>query len=139
MTDLPASSTFWGVSGEEAVELMRLHREQIVMYEGLLAALEDRPESEARHPRELTLDDLDEKVRELLARYERSRPGIRLTPLRYITIGGPEGSTAVGSADLPHDGLVSLMVTETIAGAERVAVTSRVLVAAAVTSREQPR
>lgn len=140
MTDPPSPSTTsssWRVSDEDAAELMRVHREQLLMYEDLSTEPPEDAETTARRPRELTLDDLTEDVRELVAQYEESRPSVRLTPLRYITIGGPEGATVVGAAELPDDSLVSLVVTRTIADAERADVTSRILVAQAAATPAQ--
>jgi hypothetical protein len=134
MTDPPSSSTTsvsWGVSGQDASELMRSLREQLLMYENLSPESQQGMTAQARPSEQLTLDDVAEDVRELMVQYERSRPGVRLTPLRYITIAGPDGVTVAGSADLPDDGLVSIITTRTIAEAGRVEVTSRILVASA--------
>jgi hypothetical protein len=127
----------WSVSGDEAAELMRLHREQLLAFEDIPTEPEEGARAEARRPRELTLDDLPEDIRELVGEYERSRPGVRLTPLRYITIGGPGGATVAGAAELPDDGLVSFVVTRTIADAERAEVTSRIFVAGAAVASDQ--
>jgi hypothetical protein len=136
MTDQPSSSSIaspWQASDEELAELLRLHREQLLLYEDLPAEPGEGARA-AASPKKLTLDDVDEDLRELVARYEESRPGVKLTPLRCVTIGGPEGTTVVGSAELPADGLVSLVVTQTIASEERAEVTSRILVARAAKS-----
>src|SRR5437764_10128951 len=92
MTEPPSSpptSSPWSVSGDEAAELMRLHREQLLAYEEIATEPEEGAQVEARRPQELILDELPEDVRELVERYEGSRPGVKLTPLRYIAIGGP--------------------------------------------------
>lgn len=140
MTEPPSSPTAaspWSVSGDEAAELMRLHREQLLAFEHIPTEPEEGARAEARQPRELTLGDLPEDLRELVGEYERSRPGVRLTPLRYITIGGPDGATVAGAAELPDDGLVSFVVTRTIADAERTEVTSRIFVAGAAAASDQ--
>jgi hypothetical protein len=139
MTDQPsasATSSSWHVSGDEAAELMRLHREQLLAYEDIATEPPDEAEGEPSRPQELTHDDLADDVRALVADYEQARPDVRLTPLRYITIGSPDGTTVIGSADLPEDGLVSLVVTRTIADAEHAEVTSRILVAQAVVTKQ---
>jgi hypothetical protein len=143
MTEPPSSPTTaspWSVSGDEAAELMRLHREQLRAFEDIPGEPEEGVRAEARQPAELTLDDLPEDLRRLVGEYERSRPGVRLTPLRYITIGGPGGpggAAVAGAAELPDDGLVSFVVTQTIADAERVEVTSRIFVARAAAASGQ--
>jgi hypothetical protein len=110
---------------------MRLYREQLLTLEDISTEPASDLAAEARRPPEPTLDDLPDDLRELAREYESSRPGVRLTPLRYITIGGADGLTVAGTADLPDDGLVSLFVTRTIADADRAEVTSRVLLARA--------
>lgn len=134
MTDFPSSSTTsgsWEVSGQDASELMRSLREQLLLYETVFTESQQGLAAQASPSEQLNLDDVAEDVRELVAEYERTRQGVRLTPLRYITIGGPNGVTVVGSADLPDDGLVSIITTRTIADAGRAEVTSRILVASA--------
>jgi hypothetical protein len=140
MTEPPSSPTTaspWSVSGDEAAELMRLHREQLRAFEDIPRESEEGVRAEARQPAELTLDDLPADLRRLVGEYERSRPGVRLTPLRYITIGGPGGAAVAGAAELPDDGLVSFVVTQTIADADRAEVTSRILVARAAAASGQ--
>ena len=140
MTEPPSSpraASPWSVSGDEAAELMRLHREQLSAFEDIPGEPEEGARAEARQPRELSADDLPEDLRELVGEYERSRPGVRLTPLRYITIGGPGGAAVAGAGELPDDGLVSFVVTRTIAGADRVEVTSRIFVAGAAATSDQ--
>jgi hypothetical protein len=133
----PMTASPWGVSGAEAAELMRLHREQLLAFEDIPTEPEEGARAEARQPRELTLEDLPEDLREHVGEYERSRPGVRLTPLRYIAIGGPGGAAVVGTAELPDDGLVTFVVTRTIADTERAEVTSRTLVARAAGASDQ--
>jgi len=120
----PAAS--WSVSGDEAAELMRLHREQLLAFE----RIPEEPET-ARDAPDLSLDDIPEDLRALVAEYEQARPGVTLTPLRYITIGGVDGGDVVGAAELPDEGVVSFVLTCTVADAGRVDVTSRVFVAGA--------
>jgi hypothetical protein len=126
----------WSVSGDEAAELIRLHREQLLAYDVSTEEPEEAKRAEAPPPK-LSLADVDEDLRELVARYQDSRPGVKLTPLRYITIGGPDGTTVAGSAELPDTGLVSLVITQTIVDTERADVTSRILVAKAAKSRRR--
>jgi hypothetical protein len=114
----------WSVSGDEAAELMRLHREQLLAFERVA----EEPEA-ARDAPDLSLDNIPEDLRALVAEYEQARPGVTLTPLRYITIGGTDGTSVVGAAELPDEGVVSFVLTRTIADAARVDVSSRVFVA----------
>lgn len=67
----------------------------------------------------------------LIERYKAEHPGVRLIPLRYVSVGSPaESMAATIDAALPPDGdLVSLIVTETMVDAGRVEVRSRILLA----------
>jgi hypothetical protein len=125
------------VSGDEAAELMRLHRDQLLTFEDVSTEPEDGTKAETRRQREFTLEDLSEDLRELVREYQRSRPGAQLTPLRYITIGGPHGATVAGAGELPDDGLVSFVITRTIADAERAEVTSHVFVASTAATSDR--
>jgi hypothetical protein len=127
----------WSVSGDEAAELMRLHREQLLAYDDVSTEEPEEGEKAEAPPPKLNPADVDEDLRELVARYQDSRPGVKLTPVRYITIGAPDGTTVVGSAELPDTGLVSLVITQTIVDTERADVTSRILVAKAAKSRKR--
>jgi hypothetical protein len=132
----PAEASPWQVTGDEARELMRLHREQLRTYDGVPPEPAKKgAKAKEGKPRELSLDDVDEDVQELVAQYERSHPGVGIAPLRYITIGGREKATVVGAQELADDGLVTFVVTETIADDERAEVTSRMLVARATASK----
>ncbi len=122
----PEPAAPWSVSGDEAAELMRLHREQLLAFERVA----EEPEA-ARDAPDLSVDDIPEDLRALVSEYEQARPGVTLTPLRYITIGGGEGPDVVGAAELPDEGVVSFVLTRTVADGARVDVTSRVLVAGA--------
>jgi hypothetical protein len=120
------------VSGDEAAELMRLHREQVRMYDDIRTEPpEEGQKAVMRESRELTIEEFDEDIRGLVARYESSHPGVRITPLRYVAIGGREEATVVGVDELPDERLVTFVVTETILDGERAEVTSRMLVARA--------
>jgi hypothetical protein len=118
----------WSVSGDEAGELMRLHRQQLIAFD---RTAEDEKEVGA----DLSLDDIPEDLRALVAEYEKSRPGVTLRPLRYITIGGTAGPNVAGTAELPDEGIVTFVFTRTIADGERADVTSRVLVAGTTSHR----
>jgi hypothetical protein len=132
----PSEASPWQVTGEEARELMRLHREQLRSYDTVPA---EPPEKGAKakkyEPSELSLDDVDEDVRKLVAQYALSHPGVDIEPLRYITIGGSEAATVVGAEELADERMVTFVVTETIADDERAEVRSRVLVARATASK----
>ena len=73
--------------------------------------------------------------RKLFTRYDTSYPGVTIEPLRYLKVGGSEQATVVGAEDLPDEGLVTFVVTETIADDERAEVTSRMLVVRAIASK----
>ena len=132
----PTEANPWQVTGEEARELMRLHREQLRTYDTVPAEPPKKGAKAKKHkPPELSLDDVDEDVRKLVAQYELSHPGVGIEPLRYITVGGSEEATVVGAEELADEGLVTFVVTETIADDERAEVTSRMFVARATASK----
>ena len=108
---------------------MRLHREQLLTFERVAEEHEEGRSAAARGAPGLSLDDIPEDLRALATEYEQSRPGVTLSPLRYITIGGPDGGNVIGTAELPDEGIVSFVLTRTIADVGRVDVTSRVFVA----------
>ena len=138
MPDPPASPmpSSWQVSEEELAQLLSLHREQLLLYDELPTEPDEGAKAEAKPPK-LNLDGVEQYVRELVAQYEGSRPGVKLKPLRYITVGGPDGTTVAGTAELPDSGLVTLVVTQTILDSERAEVSSRILVASACKSRKR--
>jgi hypothetical protein len=132
----PSEASPWQVSGDEARELMRLHREQLRAYD----SVPDEPPEEGVTAKkaeraELSLDDVGEDVRKLVAQYELSHPGVDIEALRYITVGGSEDAIVVGVEELSDEELVTFVVTETIADDERAEVTSRMLVARATASK----
>lgn len=132
MSEPPSSrdtTSPWSVSGDEAAQLMRLHREQLLVFEEVPTQPHEGAKAATRESRELSIGDVDADVRALVARYEGSHPGVRITPLRYITIGGREQATVVGTEELADEGLVSFVVTETILDDGLAEVTSRMLVA----------
>jgi hypothetical protein len=138
MADQPPSPTegrLWQVTGDAARELMRVHREQVAAYDEVPPdPPADSVRTTTREARALDLDDLAADVRALVERYEQTHPGVRIKPLRYIEIGGDDGATVVGEAELPAEGLVTLALTATVADDERAEVTSRMLVAEATAS-----
>ena len=131
-----AEATPWQVTGEEARELMRLHREQLRSYDTVPSEPPKKgTKAKKIQPAELSLDDVEEDVRKLVTRYETSYPGVTIEPLRYLKVGGIEQATVVGAEDLPDEGLVPFVVSETIADDERAEVTSRMLVVRAIASK----
>lgn len=127
-----AASSPWIATGAPARELLRTYRDQLRGYAKAPSQEPDEArlaDTDQRQP-PLTLDDLSADICAMLSRYERSRPGVRLTPVRYVTIGGDEAPAVMGSGDLPPDDrFVSLVITETVVDAERAVVRSRMLVA----------
>jgi hypothetical protein len=137
MTDPPSptEASPWQVTGDEAREVMRLHREQLRNYDAVPAEPPKKGAKAKEKLPELSLDDVDEDVRKLVARYELSHPGVAIEPLRYIRVGGSEEATVVGAEELADEGLVTFVLTETIADDERAEVASRMLVARATASK----
>jgi hypothetical protein len=128
----------WTAPAATASELLRLHRDQVVAYTTTTTTTTYTGEPGA--PTEggevsvtpLSRADLPPDVVRLLERYEAEHPDVRLTPLRYVSVGPPDESTAAAAdAALPGErDLVSLAITESVVDAEEVEVRSRVLLAA---------
>jgi hypothetical protein len=74
--------------------------------------------------------DLPRPLVELVEQWEGRSPGTRLTPIRLMTFGGGAEAVVRGEAALPPDtDLVSLSVTTTVVGQDRIDVSSALLVA----------
>jgi hypothetical protein len=125
----------WTAPVASASELLRLHRDQVVAYTTPYASERGAPAEAGESPvAPLGGDGLPPDIVRLVERYEAHHPDVRLTPLRYVSVGPPGESTAAAAeAALPGESdLVSLAVTESVVDAEGVEVRSRVLLAALV-------
>lgn len=127
-----AGPSAWSMSGEAATEQLRRHRHQLRAY----AAIPTDPdagqqEAALRSAPRLTLEELPGDIQELVRRYESAQPGVRLRLLQYLTITAePDERAAEGIEELPDDdSLVTLVITETMLGADVVEVRSRMLIA----------
>jgi hypothetical protein len=118
----------WAAPAGPVADLIRIHRDQVLAYTTVPS-----PASEGAGPPGTPpgLVSLPADIVRLVERYEAEHPGVRLMPLRYVSVGSPSESTAVTlDAALPSDSdLVSLIVTETMVDAGRVEVRSRILLA----------
>jgi hypothetical protein len=136
-SSIPGAPAPWEVSGDRALELFWLYRQQLRAHSDVTGTT---PQKKARSAtpagKALAAEDLPEELQRMVRHYERDHPGIRLEPLRYLTVGSPgEAKSSLAIEGLPSDNeLIFLSVTETISVLERIAVRSLVLIAA----RHQP-
>jgi hypothetical protein len=126
-----AAPSPWSIAGDQAGALLREHREQLLRY-AELPAMPDVASQAVAEPPALSLDVLPEAIQRLARDYEHGRPGVRLEPRQYLTVG--DAPVSRGAGGMPEaDDLVTITVTETIATSDEIRVLSHVLVAARVT------
>lgn len=123
----------WQVTGAQAREVIRHYLAQFAAH--ARPALPIPPDavgedqSPAAPPEPLDLADMPDAIMRLLQEYRTAHPGTRLSAVRYLAVSSA-GQTTQGHGDLPgEDGVVAISITETVASAEQVHVTSHVLLA----------
>ena len=124
----------WGLSGNDAREVLRQHREHLLRYATVPPMPTDEAPARAVEEPVLSIDDLPDQLQRLVHRYESDWPNVRLVPRGYI-VTGPTGDVPapIGLGDVPAvDELVSFAVTETVVSSDKVEVRSHLLVAARV-------
>ena len=140
--NVASTTQSWGLSGDDAREALRQHREHLLRYANVPAMpADDSPAgADSREEPGLSVDDLPEQLQRLVRSYERDWPEVRLVPRGYIATG-PTGDAlpSIGLGEVPADDeLVSFAVTETVMSSKSVQVRTHLFIAARVPSAVPP-
>jgi hypothetical protein len=131
------AGTAWEGPGDRARQFMREYRALLSGY-AAVPDVEKKQTRKARTPAQApAVSDLPVEMRQLLEKYKREHPGVKVQTVAYVTAGGPDAARkAAGFAEFPpEEDLVILALTETVASADRVEARSQVLLLRRVEKR----